>query len=391
MNTKNHVWRRAALVLVLAVAGCTYSTDEPAPSSSSPSPFASLEDQVQLFMNEGAVAAVVQIRWPGGEWSHAYGVRDLDSKSSAQPADRVEVASVTKTMTAVAVLKLVDDHLIGLDDPVNDVIPGFTTALKPPGPITVRQLLSHTSGIPEVNDALPHDVDFRPALTQTLTMERGLQLAGTLPWASDDVGSFKYSNTNYLALGLLVQALRHKPYVQIIQEEVFAPLGLKHTTLSRVDPHEDGLLHGYATLRSERIDTTDNTFAVGNPAGGAVSTMEDLNLLMAGIFQGRAVSPAALQEMVTRPSFGPYGLGVWEHGDGCSAKWRLEGRGSFWGYQTVAVSSEDGRYQAAMTVTTPPMPTEFEDPSTQDKRDYLNGRIESTLNEALDRICKPAS
>lgn len=203
MSTKNYVLRRASLAVVLLVSGCTYSNDEPAPPSSSPSPFASLENQVQLFLDEGAVAAVVQIRWPGGEWSRAYGVRDLESRTQAQPTDRVAVASVTKTMTAIAVLKLVDDHLIGLDDPVNDVIPGFTSTLTPPGPITVRQLLSHTSGMPEVNDALPKDVDFRPVLSQTLTMERGLQLAGTLPWTSASVGSFKYSNTNFLALGLL--------------------------------------------------------------------------------------------------------------------------------------------------------------------------------------------
>ncbi|WP_306901584.1 serine hydrolase [Arthrobacter sp. B1I2] len=189
----------------------------------------------------------------------------------------------------------------------------------------------------------------------------------------------------------MLQTLRHKPFIQIMQEEVFEPLGLKNTSLDRVDPHETGLLHGYVTLRGERVDTTDNTFAVGNPAGGAVSTMEDLNLLMAGIFQGRAVSASSLREMKTSPGFRPYGLGVWEHGDGCSKDSRHEGRGSFWEYQTVAVSSGDGLYQAAMTVTTPPMPTELEDPSTQDKRDYLNGRIESTLNEALDRICSPAN
>jgi D-alanyl-D-alanine carboxypeptidase len=341
-------------------------------------------------MDEGAVSAVVQIHWPEGEWSRAYGVRDLETRTAAQPTDRAEVASVTKTMTAVAVLKLVDDHLIGLDDPVNDVIPGFTSSLKPPGPITVRQLLAHTSGLPEVNDALPKDIDFRPVLSQTLTMERGLQLAGTLPWTHDDVGSFKYSNTNYLALGLLIQTLRHKPFVQVMQEEVFDPLGLKNTSLNQVDLHEAGLLHGYVTLRGERIDTTNNTFSVGNPAGGAISTMEDLNLLMAAIFQGRAVSAASLREMKTSPSFRPYGLGVWEHGDGCSKESRHEGRGSFDDYQTVAVSSGDGKYQAAMSVTTPPMPSELEDPSTQEQRDYLNGRIESALNETLDRLCGAA-
>ena len=391
MSTKNRVWRQAALAVVILVSGCTSSTDEPAPSASTPNPFASLEHQVQLFLDEGAVAAVVQIRWPKGEWSRAYGVRDLETRTPAQPTDRAAVASVTKTVTAVAVLKLVDDNLIVLDDPVNDVIPGFTTSLTPPAPITVRQLLSHTSGMPEVTDALPKDVDFRPVLAQTLTMERGLQLAGTLPWSSDDVGAFKYSNTNYLALGLLIQTLRDKPIVHVLQEEVLGPLGLKNTSLDRIDPHETGILHGYVTLRGELVDTTDNTFLAGNPAGGAISTMADLNLLMAGIFQGRAVSASSLREMKTSPGFHPYGLGVWEHADGCSEDSRHEGRGGFWDYQTVAVSSADGRYQAAMTVTTPPMPTELEDPSTQDKRDYLNDRIESTLNETLDRICKPAN
>jgi hypothetical protein len=59
--------------------------------------------------------------------------------------------------------------------------------------------------------------------------------------------------------------------------------------------------------------------------------------------------------------------------------------------ETVAVSSDDGRYQAAMTVTTPPMPTKFEDPSSEYWRDLLNGQIESTLNETLDRLCCTAA
>ena len=387
MSSKNRIWRRAAFALVLAVSGCTYTTEDTAPSPTSPEAFASLERQVQLFMDQGAVAAVVQVRWPEGEWSKAYGVRDLESRTPAQPTDRAQIASVTKTMTAVAVLKLVDDHLIGLDDPVNDVIPGFTASLKPPGPITVRQLLSHTSGMPEVNDALPHDVDFRPVLSQRMTMERGVRLAGTLPWPASSVGSFKYSNTNYLALGLLIQALRHKPFVQVMREDVFDPLGMKNTSLDRVDLHETGLLHGYVTLRGERVDTTDNIFSAGSPAGGAVSTVANLNLFMAGLFQGRAVSPGSLREMKTSPGFVPYGLGLWQHGDGCSAAKRQQGMGSFWDYQTVAVSSDDGRYQAAMTVTTPPLPTEFEDPSREYWRDLLSGQIESTLNETLDRLC----
>ena len=241
--------------------------------------------------------------------------------------------------------------------------------------------------MPEVNDALPHDIDFRPPASRTLTMERGLRLAGTLPWTQASVGSFNYSNTNYLALGLLLQKLRHKPYAQVMREEIFEPLGLKNTSLDRIDLHETGLLHGYVTLRGERVDTTGSIFSAGSPASGAVSTVADMNLFMAHLFQGRAVSAGSLREMKTSPGFLGYGLGLWQHGDGCSDKKRQEARGSFWDYQTVAVSSDDGQYHAAMTVTTPPMPTELEDPSRKNRRDLLNGQIESTLNEALDRLC----
>ncbi|WP_263422193.1 serine hydrolase domain-containing protein [Arthrobacter sp. NicSoilC5] len=319
-------------------------------------------------------------------------MRDLETRTPAQPTDRIQIASVTKTMTAVAVMKLVEDHLIGFDDPVNDVIPGFTSVLKPSAPITVRQLLSHTSGMPEVNDAASKDVDFRPAFfSQKLTMESGLELAGTLPWPAASVGTFKYSNTNYLALGLLLQKLRHKPYDQVMQEQVFEPLGLKNTSLKPVDLASPGLLHGYATIRGERVDVTDNTAWAGNPAGGASSTVEDVNLFMAALFTGREVSSASLKEMKTSPGFAPYGLGMWQHADGCSKESRYEGLGSLWGHQTTAVSSADGRYQATMTVTAPPLPTGLEDPAAEGKRSDLNGRMESTLNEALDRICKPAN
>ncbi|MBX7444317.1 MULTISPECIES: serine hydrolase [unclassified Arthrobacter] len=389
MGSKNRIWQRAALAAALAVSGCTY-TDDTIPQPAEPAALEPLVQQVQLFMDQGAVSAVVQVRWPGGEWSRAFGVRDLDSLAPAQPTDRVQIASVTTSMTAVAVLKLVDDHLIGLDDPVNGIIPGFSTLLQPPGPITVRQLLSHTSGLPEVNDALPREAGVRDELSRTPTMEEGLGAAGSLPWPAFNVGLFHYSNTNYLALGLLVEALRHKPFPQAMRDEVFAPLGLKNTSLDRVDVRAPGLLHGYVTLRGERIDTTDNTFAAGSPASGAVSTVADMNLFMAGLLQGRAVSASSLREMKTSPGFGPYGLGLWRFADSCSAASRQEGLGSLRDFQTVVVSSDDGRYQAAMTVTAPPMPGEVEDPSTADRRDLLNGQIESTLNEALDRLCEPA-
>ncbi|MDQ4490031.1 serine hydrolase domain-containing protein [Sinomonas sp. ASV486] len=381
--------RVSAAVAALALAGCSYTAPDPTPTESIPTAAASIDNQARQFIANGAVAAVVRVRWPGGEWSKAYGVRDLDTKKAAQPDDRLGVASVTKTMTAVTALKLVDDRLIGLDDPVNDVIPGFTTSLHPPGPITVRQLLNHTSGIPEVNDALPQDPDFRPVLAQEMTMERELQLAGTLPWTAFSVGEFHYSNTNYAALGLLVQTLRHRPFAEVLRDEVIVPLGLSKTSTDRVDIHAADLLHGYVTLHGERIDLTDNSYNAGLPDSGAVSTMGDLNTFFAALFQGRLVSAASLAEMKKAPlSRLPYGLGVWMHSDGCSSGQRYEGRGGFWEYRTVAVVSDDGKYQAAMSLSVKPMATELEDSDTSKQRDLYSDQVESAVNDALDRLCQ---
>lgn len=389
MSSKNLALRRAALAVVLALSGCTYTAPDSTPSPIAPAAMDSLDFQAKLFMDQGVVSAVVQVRWPGGEWSKAYGVRDLDTKAPAQPTDLVEVASITKTMTAVTVLKLVDDGLIGLDDPVNDIIPGFKTLLHPPGPITARQLLGHTSGVPEFTDVFYKDVDVRTALGHLLlTPETALRLAGTRPWEPISVGSFSYSNTGYMALGLLVETLRHKPFPQVLREEVIDPLGLKDTTTERLNLHEPRLLHGYIALRGERLDVTDNSDTAGSPHAGVTSTVADVNTFYAALFQGRLLSAKSLAEMKKRPSLAPYALGVWAASGGCLGGTRFEGRGAFWAYVTVAVSSEDGKYVASMTVVPPVIPSDVEDPSTQSKRDLYQVQMESTLNETLDRLCQ---
>src|SRR6478752_10697201 len=92
-------------VLLVAVSGCVGAPPGPAPSGPTPPSAAaiqaatdSLERRVQHFMDGGATAFVVHLRWPGGEWSKAYGVRSLDTNDPAQPQDRVSVASITKSM-----------------------------------------------------------------------------------------------------------------------------------------------------------------------------------------------------------------------------------------------------------------------------------------------------
>lgn len=388
MASRRHA--SAALALALLLAGCEYTDTSPAPSSGAAATQAvtdPLDQQAGLFMVQGAVSAVVELRWPGGQWDKAYGVRSLDAMEPALPADRASVASVTETFTAVTVFKLVEDHLIGLDDPVNSLIPDFDAVLHPPGPITVRELLAQTSGIPDYIPASLPGLDFRPALAQPLSLEQALADAGGQPWPANSVGTFNFTETNYIALGLLVEALRRKPFAEVLDEEVIAPLGLRHTSMARLDLAQKDILHGYLTLHGQTIDTTDNIHFAGSSSEGLISSMGDLNTFLAALFGGRLLSASSLAELEKGPGLSPYALGVWKGPLGCPGNPRFHVIGNQEDALTVAVSSADGRFTAAMTVVPPPLPGTAEDPSGDRQRRLIVEQMESTLNETLNALC----
>lgn len=388
MQTKTRLFRVSAATFALALAGCTGAGPSPSPSPTVPAATDSLDFAMRSFIDQGAVAAVAQVRWPGGEWSKAYGVRDLDSMQPAQPDDLVSVASVTKSMTAVSVLKLVDDGLIGLDDPVNGVLDSFATVLKPPGLITVRQLLSHTSGMPDYQQVTFRTLDdVVPAVNQKISLQRGLEITGTLPWDAKDIGTFRYSNSNYLALGQLLENLRGKPYPDILRDDIFSPLGLSRTTISELQSEVSDMIHGYISLRGQRLGGTQTQEQIGSPSHGVISTMSDVNDFFAALFRGRLMSGSSLEEM-KKTGFAPYGLGIWEWSEDCRGAPRFGGKGGFWDYRTIAMSSADGRYQAAMTFVPGPIPSPLEDPESDKKHELWSGQIASALLETLDRLCQ---
>lgn len=342
------------------------------------------------LMDQGAVAVLAEVRWPGGSWAKAYGVRDLQNRQPAEPDDRVSVASITKSMTAVSVMKLVDDGLIGLDDPVNAILDSFTTVLHPPTPITVRQLLAHTSGMPSFEQASEKTPeDFPRAVTEEISTQRALELTASLPWEAKDVGSFHYSNSNYYALGQLLEKLRGKPYTQVLHDDIIAPLGLTATSIDKPAGAIPAMIHGYVTFRGERVDVTDGGGqANSSPAFGVVSTMHDVNDFFAALLRGDLVSDASLRQMMkTASDFPFYGLGIWKWPHGCSNDFRYGGMGGFWSYRTVAVSSSDGRYQATMTLIPPLMPIYLEDPDSNNKLQSWDNRILAELQDTLNRLC----
>ena len=113
-----------------------------------------LEQFGRRLLDDGAPAVLIQVRVGGDEWSAAYGVRNLDSPSRAEITDPVHVGGITKSMVAVCVLKLAEEGRLELDAPVSTYLPEFNKVMHPPGPVTVRQLLQHRSGMPSVDGPL---------------------------------------------------------------------------------------------------------------------------------------------------------------------------------------------------------------------------------------------
>lgn len=350
-------------------------------------PTDSLEATMQRFINDGVSSVVAQARWPGGEWSKAFGLRDPYLSEPAQPQDRFSIGSVTKSIVATAVLQLVDENLIGLDDPVNGLLESFQQTLKPPMPITVRQLLNHTSGMPDFVDVLDQSGTAQEVVTTRVGMQQALELTATLPWDPRRVGYFAYSNSNYMALGQLIEKLRGRPLPEVLADGIFLPLGLERTSLNRVDRTASDNLRAYILVDDERVEVTQANVIVGSPAAGAVSTTEDVNDFYRGLLNGSLLSPTALEQMKTVKSMG-YGLGMARFPNGCSSSsFRYGHLGAVYGYLTVAISSDDGSRQVTLAMALPTLPAQAGDPVTDRRIDQYRSQMELAVRKSLDNMC----
>ena len=256
--------RLAALVavsvaLVVATLLATQGADSPS----------SLEASADELVAIGVPGILVRLR--DGEDVHALG------RGEASPNDRFRVGSVTKSMVAALALTLVDTGALALDDPVSRHVPGL---LRDGHRVTVRDLLAHTAGL--------YDYTHERALLNG-------ELAPRAPVAIADrrerSEGYVYSSTNYLALGLVLEAAGHAPIGELLTRHVFEPFGLDDTTFEpgRVS---GAYLHGNERASRDGVatggprDTNLRTARSAWAAAAAVSTAEDLDRFFTRLLDG---------------------------------------------------------------------------------------------------------
>lgn len=269
------------------------------------------------------------------------------------PADgQVRAGSNTKTFTAVVVLQLVAEGRVGLDAPIEEYLPGLVRGEGIDGhAITVRQLLQHTSGLPNYTEYLGVD-DFAELRHRFFQPHDLLAAALAHPAKFAPGTKWEYSNTNYLLAGLLIEHVTGRPVQEQITERVIRKAGLRHTYWPQPGdqtiqgPHP----HGYAAADStgtKVVDATEMDPSWGGAAGQLISTPSDLARVDRALLDGRLLPPAQLAEMrrtVDAPEFPGwrYGLGLFRVPLSCGGVYWGHG-GDIPGYETRGGATEDGR------------------------------------------------
>ncbi|MFH9083119.1 serine hydrolase domain-containing protein [Streptomyces sp. NPDC017673] len=345
-----------ALLLSAALAG-------PAVAAG-PAPHERTREAVEAAVAAGVPGATVTARDGHGVWSATAGVGDTRTGAPRSPADRFRVASITKSFVATVLLQLEAEGRLSLDDSVDRWLPGVVRGHGHDGRrITVRQLLNHTSGIhdyladPGFSSAYFTKEGFFRHRYDTLTPQDLVDLA--MRHAPDFAPgtSWRYSNTNYVLAGMVIEEVTGRPYATEINRRIIAPLHLRATSVpgTRVTlPRPSS--RAYSTFRvrgGPAYDVTDLNPSIASSAGEMISDSADLSRFYGALLGGELLPARQLKEMKTTVATEAdtprvrYGLGLMNTELSCGVRvWGHDG--GIHGSASEGASTADGRHSVAV-------------------------------------------
>ncbi|MEV7405562.1 serine hydrolase domain-containing protein [Streptomyces sp. NPDC091267] len=326
----------------------------------------------RLTTVDGAPGALIGTSGRHGSSSLTSGVADVPAQTPVRGDSRFRIGSMTKPFVATVVLQLVGKHRVALDAPVERYLPGVVRGPGGDGRvITVRQLLQYTSGLPDYLTYLsPQDILKDPLAHHDTRDLVDLALAHQPTFPPGE--GWKYSNTNYLLAGMLIEKVTGHTYGKEIRRRIIRPLGLHATSVPGDSPAIFGPHpRGYARPGPDAplMDVTAINPSVAGASGEMISSASDLNRFLGALVGGRLLRPAQLKEMMTPPSHPGtdgryYGLGLEGRQLPCGGVYWGHG-GDIFGYETLGGATADGRRATAM-VNVDPGGTDAQDDDMRD-------------------------
>ncbi|MFF0558192.1 serine hydrolase domain-containing protein [Streptomyces sp. NPDC004266] len=320
-------------ILVVPVgAGAAFAEEPPGPAAlvaAAPSPSADagfpqltpavaarLDRAVQDVMKETGVPGVtVGLSAPGkGTYIRSFGTADKATGQPMNPGLYMRIGSETKTFTVTALLELVDQGKVSVDDPISKYVDGVPNGDR----ITLRNLASMRSGLFNYSA----DEGFYKALTsdpyRPFTPQELLSYSFKHPVQFQPGAEFDYCNTNLILLGLVVEKVSGTPLHEFVQKNVVEPAGLRHTVFPTDAAFPSPHAHGYTvqTASGKLEDSTDWNPSWGWAAGAMISDLQDLRTWARVVATGTLLTPRTQAERLkTYPSGVPgagYGLGIFD-------------------------------------------------------------------------------
>jgi CubicO group peptidase (beta-lactamase class C family) len=217
----------------------------------------------------------------------SYGLADLEAGRATTPATNYRLASMTKQFTAASILLLVEDGGLKLDDRVHDWLPSLPNAAET---ATIHHLLTHTSGLIDYEDVIPESLTAQLHDADVLRLLEAEDRTYFRPGAG-----YRYSNTGYALLALVVQQASGTTFAKFLHERIFGPLGMDHTLA-----YEEGVstvnnrAFGYTQDggRWNRTDQDQTSAVLGD--GGIYSSVDDLAKWDAALYDSRLLQPSSL-------------------------------------------------------------------------------------------------
>ena len=278
------------IAAILAIAGCT------------PDSGRSVDELFADYDAEGMPGASVMVIRDGEPLlTRSYGLANVQEGEPVRPGTNFRLASVTKQFTATALLMLVDEGKLDLDDSIRRHFPSFPEFAEA---ITIRHLLQHTSGIedyePIYGDPFPEQI-----------LDRGVVevIRGTESTYFPPGSEYRYSNSAYAILAVLIEDLSGMSFPAFLESRIFAPLGMNHTVAYRKgETTVPNRSYGYTVTGRLVEDADQSAWSAVLGDGGVYSSVEDLARWDAALYDNDLLSPETWVAAWT-PGLEDYGFG----------------------------------------------------------------------------------
>jgi D-alanyl-D-alanine carboxypeptidase len=337
---------------------------EASAAASAKGPDAALDRALkELVRMEGGPPGVIAVVQRGQHREvHTFGVANLENGRRMKVDDRMRIASAAKAFSGAVALSLVSKGALSLDDTIGERLSDLP---DPPSEgwseITLRQLLNHTSGLPDFtgSDDLLNDLLANP--TQAPPPE------DLLPYAYDlnngellftPGTQYHYSNSDNIAVALMVEDATGRTYEGQLQEQVYGPLGLRKISLPSGPDLREPFIHGYNLSLPEPDISEDFAAGWAWASGGIVSTPAELNTFIRGYVKGQLYDLETQREQrqvfegggsdPLGPGQNSAGLGVFRYETSCGTVWGHTGNTS--GHTQFMAASPDGKRSATVSI-----------------------------------------